>query len=133
MNLVVTPLYAGILICLLVILGLRVGGLRRKLGVGIGTGNNKLLAKAVGAHCNAAENIPAAILLMLLIEHTGHAPWLLHTVGTLLVIARLLHAFGVSQHEGYSTGRFYGIITTWVLMLGMGLLLVVDGVSALLG
>lgn len=133
MELIVTPLYAGILLSLMLALGMRVGTLRRKFRIGIGTEKSKPLAKAVGAHANAAENIPAAILLMALLELTGHAAWLLHAIGVILVIARIFHALGVSRHAGYSSGRFYGILVSWGLMLGMCVLLVLHAGRAMLG
>ena len=46
--------------------------------------------------------------------------WLL-AYGTALLLARLLHAFGLSRSGGYSIGRFTGTALTWLLLLGMAL------------
>src|SRR5271167_2241798 len=51
----VTGLYAGLLVLLLLVLGVRVTLLRSKLRVGTGHGNDPLLARAIRVHGNAVE------------------------------------------------------------------------------
>lgn len=113
----ITPLYAAILALLFVGLTLRVVRLRWKFKVGIGTGDERDLAKAIRAHGNAAETIPLALLLMLLVE-LGQVPAVaLHSAGIALVAGRCAHAFGLSQHAGTSPGRMFGMLLTLLVVL----------------
>ena len=72
-------------------------------------------------HGNFVEYVPFALLLLGLHELCGlPSAWLL-AYGTALLLARLLHAFGLSRSGGYSIGRFTGTALTWLLLLGMAL------------
>lgn len=117
MTLAITPLYALPLAILYVALTLRVVRLRRKHKVGIGDGGQRDLAKAIRAHANAGETIPLALVLMLLCELTGASAGLLHGGGAVLVAGRVIHAFGLSRHSGYSKGRFFGMILTIIAIV----------------
>lgn len=123
-GLTITPLYAAILALLVVGLTLRVVWLRRQFQVGIGTGEERELAKAVRAHGNAVETIPLALVLMLLVE-LGSVPALaLHSAGIALVVGRSAHAFGLSRHAGTSPGRVIGmLLTLFVVLFLAGILL----------
>jgi uncharacterized protein len=128
----ITALYAGLLTILLIVLGVRVVLCRGASKLGLGEGDDSMLRKRVRVHGNAAENIPLALLLLLLLELIGTAPTVLHGFGVVLVLARVLHASGLSRSAGYSFGRFYGILGTWLAMLAMAGLLVVKSAIALM-
>jgi uncharacterized protein len=119
----ITALYAALLGLLIVLLGLRVALGRINGRVGIGDGGNHELTRRIRVHGNAIENVPLALLLLLVAELTNvDAAWL-HAYGIVLLLGRLLHAFGLSRHAGTSFGRLAGILSTWVAMLAMCLLL----------
>lgn len=113
----VTPAFAFPLALLAMGLVLRVVMLRRRYKVGIGTGDHPDLAKAVRAHANAMETIPLALVLMLIAELAGASQTLLLAGGSVLVVGRCLHAFGLSSHAGYSFGRFFGMVMTQVAII----------------
>jgi uncharacterized membrane protein YecN with MAPEG domain len=82
---------------------------------------------AVRAHGNAVENIPVAVILLLILELNSLVPWLLHAFGSVLLISRILHAWGISSNSGSSKARFYGTLFTWltlILMVVVNLLIV---------
>ncbi|MEX0899398.1 MAG: MAPEG family protein [Gammaproteobacteria bacterium] len=116
-GLTITPLYAAILALLFVGLTLRVVRLRWKFRIGIGTGEERVLAKAVRAHGNAAETIPLALVLMLLVELGPVQAATLHWAGAALVVGRCAHAFGLSRHAGTSAGRMVGMFLTLAVVL----------------
>ena len=119
----ITALYTALLALLIVVLALRVVLGRRDGRVGIGDGGNHGLSRRIRAHGNAIENVPLALLLLLVAELTNvDAAWL-HAYGIVLVAGRLLHAFGLSRHAGTSFGRFAGSLLTWFAMVAMCLLL----------
>src|SRR5690606_28136584 len=113
----VTPAFAIPLALLAMGLVLRVVMLRRRYKVGIGSGEHRDLAKAVRAHANAMETIPLALVLMLIAELAGTNQTLLLAGGSVLVVGRFLHAFGLSSHAGYSFGRFFGMVMTKAAIL----------------
>jgi uncharacterized protein len=119
----ISGLYAAIAALLVVILAARISLRRRALGVGIGDGGDKVLARRIRAHANAVEYVPLALLLLLILELDQTEPVLLHVFGCVLIAARLMHAFGLSRSAGVSTGRFGGIVLTWLVIAAMAILL----------
>lgn len=113
----ITALYAAPIGLLTVGLALRVVILRRRYQVGVGTGQQPELARAVRTHGNLLEYAPLALLLLLLLELAGARDLLLHLIGGSLLLGRLLHAWGLSNKSGVSFGRFYGTALTWASIL----------------
>jgi uncharacterized membrane protein YecN with MAPEG domain len=113
----ITALYAGLIAILLFIVAGRVSGLRRTHNVGIGDGGREDLARAIRVHGNAVEWALPALLLLLIAELNRAPAILLHVAGIVLVIARVLHALGLSGQSGYSFGRFSGAATTYIVVL----------------
>lgn len=113
MSAAVTGLYAGLCTLVLLALAVRVSLVRRARGVDLGDGGDPVLLRSVRAHANAAENMPAALLLLLVLELGGAAGWLLHGAGTALVAGRVLHGWGVNRSAGASFGRVAGMTLTW--------------------
>jgi len=108
----VTALYAGLLAVLLVALALRVVRLRWKFRIGLGDGGEKAMTRAIRIHGNATEHVPIALLLLLVAELNHAGPTLLHACGSVLVIARILHAMGLGRSAGASWQRSAGTVGT---------------------
>jgi hypothetical protein len=126
----VTALYGAPLAVLAVGLGAWIVTLRVRLGVGIGDGGHRSLARAIRAHANLLETAPIAILLLLLAELTGavgHGA--LHAAGGLLLAGRLLHALGLLRSSGASPPRFLGMLATWSTTLGLAAALLYRGLA----
>lgn len=115
----VTAWYTALLGLLIVLLAIRVTMLRRRHHVGLGSGDNDALRLAIRAHANAIEYIPISLLLLLVLELNGGPHWLLHVFGITLVMARLLHAWGLSHSAGTSFGRFSGTALTWLVIMAL--------------
>lgn len=116
--------YAGLATLLVVALAIRVMWLRNTRRVGIGTGDVPELARAIRAHANAVENLPLALLLLALLALEQTPALWLHVFGITLLVARLLHAFGLSRYAGVSFGRVTGMGLTVLVLLAMAVLLV---------
>jgi len=113
----ITPLYAALCGLLLIVLSVRVIGLRRKYGVGLGTGEQPELQRAIRVQANFTEYAPLALILLLLLEVSHRAPdWALHLLGLLLVVGRIAHAIGVSRSGGGSAGRAVGVACTFIML-----------------
>ncbi len=121
MSLTITALYASLAGLLLLFLSFRVVRWRRKLSVGLGDGGQENLLRAQRAQANFTEYVPIALILLAVAESQVLTGWLLHTAGAILVLARLLHAWGLSQSSGRSFGRYWGTLLTWVVILALSL------------
>ncbi len=113
----ISALYAGLCGLLLILLSARIGMMRRKYSVGLGSGEHSVLEQAIRAQGNFIEYVPLALILLAFGEAGGMAGMQLHLAGSLLVIGRVLHAFGLSQSGGVSAGRLIGIVLTWLVII----------------
>lgn len=129
----VTLFYAGLSGLLLLALSFQVVALRRRHRVGLGTGDEPALERAVRVHANFCEYAPLALLLLLVLELSASLPPLvLHALGLMLIAGRILHAVGLSRSAGTSSGRFVGTLLTWVMILVAALLAVGIALGALI-
>ncbi|MGO9933940.1 MAG: MAPEG family protein [Steroidobacteraceae bacterium] len=126
---IVTALYAGLLGLLAVAVAFPVGMMRGKLNISVGDGGNPALLLAMRRHANFAEWVPLALILIALLELNGVSPRAIHALGATLVVARLLHAFGLKSDTMQSIGRGLGAMATalitvtasvWLLVLFIG-------------
>ena len=113
----VSPIYAGLLGLMLVVLSLLVVRLRWRFRVGLGDGGQAALTRAIRVQGNFAEHVPLALLLIFAVEGLGYAAWVVHVLGAALVFARLAHAQGLGRSEGESPGRLVGTVTTFSLLI----------------
>jgi uncharacterized protein len=121
MSVQITAIYASLLAILYIVLSYRVAQRRMRFQVGLGTGQNPELERAVRIHGNFAEYVPFALLLLAFFESSGGPAWAVHGAGAGLLIARGLHALGLTQSSGRSPGRFSGVIVTWLIMLALAI------------
>ena len=121
MSLTITAIYASLAGLLLLVLSFRVVRSRRKLSVGLGDGGQESLLRAQRAQANFTEYVPIALILLAVAETQVLTGWLLHTAGAVLLLARLLHAWGLSQSSGRSFGRYWGTLLTWMVILALSL------------
>jgi len=115
----VTMLYAGLLGILLVLLAMNVVRFRLGNKVGLGVGEGGLLEQPVRVHANFTENAPIFLVLLLVAELSGAPLTVLHAAGGVFVVARVLHAVGLSGNKGRSAGRFVGSLGTWLTILAL--------------
>lgn len=113
----ITSLFAGLLGFLIIFLAYKVVAFRQNKKVGIGDAGHKDGILVIRTHANALEYIPMFLILMGLYESNGGSPMVLYIVGSVMVVARLLHAMGLSKTAGTSFGRFYGTLFTWIMIL----------------
>jgi uncharacterized protein len=112
-----TALYAAGLGFIFALLSLRTLRLRRKLRIGLGDAGHPEMLRAIRVHANFAEYVPLCLGLMCLAEVQGAPAWLLHGMGMALVLARLIHALGVSQMQETTRFRVIGVALTLSTLL----------------
>ncbi|MFK8010899.1 MAG: MAPEG family protein [Marinicellaceae bacterium] len=122
----ITGLFASILGILIILLAYKVVSFRRSNKVGIGDNGDKSGILAIRAHANAIEYIPMLVILMGIYEVNGGNVTVLYVIGALAVVARFMHAFGLSKSAGVSTGRFYGTALTWLITVVLSVLNIVN-------
>ena len=122
----VTPLYAGLLALWFVLLSVRVVNLRRR-GILFGDNGEVDVIRVVRAQANFAEYVPLALLLMGLLEISRYSIYLLHALGLVLLVARLLHGAALSFRWNVLTGRVVGAALTFVVLLVEGVLCIYQG------
>lgn len=124
MSMHISSLYAGIAGIILIALTLRVTTLRQRFGVGFGSGDQQELARAIRVHANFTEYTPLALILLVLTEGVGESALLVHICGSVLIVSRLLHAWGLSHSSGRSLGRFIGTLGSVIVILVLSLTLI---------
>ncbi len=113
----ITSLYAALLALIIIFLAYKVVVFRKTKKVGLGDNGDADGLQAIRVHANAVEYIPMIIILMGLYEANGGSQLILNIVGVLAVVARLMHAFGLTKSKGLSFGRFYGTALTWLITM----------------
>ncbi len=76
---------------------------------------------ALRVQANFIENVPIALLLLLVLEIQGTSQLMLHGLGMSLFIARLLHAFGLGTYPAANYPRLIGAQGTFVLISVMAI------------
>lgn len=125
LRLEMAAIYVGVNILILLVLSYLVVAGRRKHKITLGDGENADFIRAVRAHANAAEYIPAGLvgIVMLALMEPAAPLWLFHASALSLTAGRILH--GVGLHTGViNFGRMIGTALTWLsfLLMGGGLL-----------
>jgi uncharacterized protein len=121
MPLAITPLYVALAALILLVLTIRVIRLRRLLAIGLGSGGDAELEKAIRSHGNFTEYAPIGLIVLASAELSGAAAGWVHAIGILLIAGRLLHAWGLAHSRGYSRGRSTGVVVAVAaLLIGIG-------------
>lgn len=125
LSLSVTPVYAGLFALLAVLLANQVLYVRLR-------GRSEAAWRpeaSVRVQANFVENVPLALLLLLVLELSGVTAPMLHTLGSALLVCRLMHAWGMSRTEGANYPRLIGAQGTFLLLSVMGVAALVLGLT----
>jgi len=115
----ITPVYTALLALVLVVLSFRVLLMRRKMQIAVGTDGNITLARAIGAHANFIEYVPITLILIYFLESGGAAPLIIHLLCTVLLVGRVIHAYGVSQLNENFVFRVSGMVMTLGVLISV--------------
>lgn len=113
----ILPVYAALLALLFVLLSIRTIRTRHSRKVALGHGDDPAMLRAMRVHANFAEYVPLALLLIYFVETGSHAPWLVHLLGSALLLGRLCHAFGMSRTPESFRYRVAGMGLTFTVIL----------------
>ncbi len=114
---IVTGFYAGILGLMLVFLIARVGRMRSRVGIPLLDGGNRELGVAIRQHANFIEMVPMCLILLGIVEMGQFSIYIVHVLGIVLVISRLIHPFGLSFDGMNTWPRAVGAGGTTIVLL----------------
>lgn len=117
MPLPVTSLYAALLALVFIVLTGLVGFARSKTTIALGDGGDPGLVVANRRQMNFVENVPLALVLMAMIELNGGSTTWLHVLGVFLLVARVVHPFGLNVITAKSLARAIGAFGTLLVLL----------------
>jgi uncharacterized protein len=127
---IITPLYAGLLAFLFLVLSVKVVQ-RRQGGIVLGDGGDPRMLRLIRGHGNFAEYVPLILLMMALLELGHTSTYVLHALGIGLLVARLLHGFALSFTQHFRFGRFYGAGLTFLILAVAAALCILQGIRGL--
>jgi uncharacterized membrane protein YecN with MAPEG domain len=117
--LIVTSIIAAVLTAVFIRLSFNVIGLRRKNKVGLGSGGNEDLERAIRAQGNFAEYVPFGLILLACLELNGAVWWLVAIPGVTLIIGRLIHAIGINTPPPDFSKRVLGMKFTFLTLMAL--------------
>ena len=114
---IITGLYAGLLGIFLCVLTAQVGILRGKLGISLYDGGDKQLGLTIRRQANLTEQAPTALIVIALVEMGGAPIWAIHALGGVLLVARLIHPFGLDPDKHATPIRAVSALATTVVIV----------------
>lgn len=128
----ITGFYAALMAFGLIFLIFSVVVRRRSLQVSLGDGGYQELERYIRAHANFTETVPMALLLLLILEISATAFWLLHVLGIMILASRILHYLALTKPPtvGYFRVAGMGLMIGVYSLAGMLLVLKFFGVMA---
>ena len=120
--LVVTSIIASVLTIFFIRLSFAVIRLRRANRVGLGSGGNEDLERAIRAQGNFAEYVPFGLILIACLELNGAPWWLACVPGVTLIAGRLIHAKGINEPPPNFRNRVLGMIFTINTLIALAVL-----------
>jgi uncharacterized membrane protein YecN with MAPEG domain len=127
---IIVPTYAAILVLIFVFLSARVIQMRNSEKIVLGSGGNLTLERRIRVHGNFAEYVPFAILLLAFMEIQQHSRYVIHILCLVLVVARVIHAFGVTPIQDNLPMRVAGAALTFLVLVAAALALLINGLRA---
>jgi uncharacterized membrane protein YecN with MAPEG domain len=122
----ITATYTAVLALLYAALGLQVVRLRVRNLAGFGDGGSAELRSAIRAHAHFAEYVPIIALMAAMLESSGLSATRVHLLMGALLVARLLHPFGIyarSQTLRFRVCRVGGMLITSAVMVACAMLI----------
>ena len=121
----VTSCYAAALALMFAALSFRTLGLRRRLKIAVGDGDDQRMLRAMRVHSNFAEYVPLTLLLVFFVESQGGPRLLCHALCGCLLVGRIIHAYGLSQVNEDHRLRVTGMAMTFTPLMTSAVYLLV--------
>jgi hypothetical protein len=122
---IIVPTYAAILVLIFVFLSARVIQMRASAKIGIGTGNDPAMERRIRVHGNFSEYVPVALLLLTFMEMLHLSRYLIHVLCIVLIVARIVHAVGVTPVNENFPMRVGSVLATFAVLVIAALALLI--------
>lgn len=119
----------GLLVLLMLGLKMFVGARRGQMKVPSGETTPEF-SRVTRIQLNAVEDVPVLMAGLAGLALIGMPAWYIHMCGLVLLFARLMHAFGLAQSNGFSIGRLVGTLGTMLTYLAVAGALIVHAFSS---
>ncbi|MES1989696.1 MAG: MAPEG family protein [Pseudomonadota bacterium] len=117
-SLEIIGVYIGLNLLINFFLAYRVSANRVRSNVLTGTGEDRGLYNANRAHVTNAEYTPIILIGLIGLHLLSGSIYVIHAVGLLLTVGRILHAIGLSTAaEKSSPPRLIGTLMTWLAQI----------------
>ncbi len=117
-SLEIIGVYIGLNLFINLFLAYRVSANRQRSNVLTGTGDDSGLYNANRAHVTNVEYTPIILIGLIGLHLLSGSIYVIHAVGLLLTVGRILHAIGLSSAATQSTPpRLIGTVMTWAAQL----------------
>jgi uncharacterized membrane protein YecN with MAPEG domain len=117
-SLEIIGVYIGLNLIINLLLAYRVSANRVRANVMTGTGDDSGLYNANRAHVTNSEYTPIILIGLVGLHLLSGSIYVIHAVGLLLTVGRILHAMGLSTAATKSSPpRLIGTLMTWVAQL----------------
>ena len=125
----ITMTTAGFVLAFQMLLAFTVSGARGGVDTWIGDGGNDGLQRRIRRHGNLAENGAIFLIGFMLLELSRFSAALLVVLCVTFCVVRVVHAFGLSRPNTRNPLRLAGGITTYLIGVALGGLLMWIGGS----
>lgn len=116
-------IYAAICFFIITWLANAIGALRRQHRIAIGHGGNKHLERVMRGQANAVENMPIFLIGLLIAALMGAPDWVIHILGLVFSVGRILHAYHFIKEDAPIRLRFVGfaigLLASTLLFIGL--------------
>lgn len=126
-------IYAGLNGAVLIWLAVQTGRVRNQEKVFMGDGGNPRMIRVMRGHANAIEFIPITLICMALSALLGTPAAIIHVLGILLTVGRVLHALHFTAADAPGWQRFGGTGLSFLAMGGAAVAALVSGVMVMGG
>lgn len=131
--LIITSLYAGVSGLVFLLFSVLVIRCRLKYSQVIGDGGHDIMIRHIRAHANFIEYVPLTLILMAVLEVSKTSIYILHFIGIILIIGRILHFYSLTSHEPKTKAkgdmviiyRQIGMILTFLALFCLSVLAIV--------
>jgi uncharacterized membrane protein YecN with MAPEG domain len=118
----------GLLILMMLGLKMYVGARRGQMKLPSGETNPEF-NRATRVQLNAVEDVPVLMVGIAALAMLGMPAWYIHMCGLVLLVSRVLHAYGLAGSGGFSIGRAVGTMGTLLVFLAIAGALLVHAFS----
>jgi uncharacterized protein len=113
----ISTLYAAVLGLLFVPFTFYVAIYRIQNSILLLDGGDKVMARRIRAQANFVETVPIALILLVLMELNGAGSAWLHSLGGILVVARVVHYITIATNPAKTLPRALSMTATLLLIL----------------